>query len=47
LKSHFPFASGAVVAFMAQQYEQFPMEPEQRHAIDRGNAETLFARLRG
>jgi 6-methylsalicylate decarboxylase len=43
--SDFPFAPSIAVGFMAKQYEQFPIDPDVRHGIDRGNAELLFQRL--
>jgi predicted TIM-barrel fold metal-dependent hydrolase len=43
--SDFPFAPASAVAFMAAEYDRYPLSAELRHAIDRGNAERLFPRL--
>lgn len=43
--SDFPFAPSPAVRFMRQEYETTPLEKPVRHAIDRGNALTLFPRL--
>jgi predicted TIM-barrel fold metal-dependent hydrolase len=45
--SDFPFAPPVAVGFVNGQYEQYPLDPAVRAAIDRGNAETLFPRLKG
>lgn len=44
--SDFPFAPPAAVSFMAKQYENYPLDDSLRAAIDRGNAEILFPRLK-
>ncbi|WP_410609758.1 amidohydrolase family protein [Amycolatopsis sp. lyj-109] len=44
--SDFPFAAPPVVGFMDAQYTQYPMDSSLRAAIDRGNAEALFPRLK-
>jgi predicted TIM-barrel fold metal-dependent hydrolase len=44
--SDFPFAPVAAVELMAAEYERYPLAPDLRYAIDRGNAERLFPRLR-
>jgi predicted TIM-barrel fold metal-dependent hydrolase len=44
--SHFPFAPVAAVDLMAAEYERYPLAADLRYAIDRGNAERLFPRLR-
>lgn len=43
--SDFPFAPSAAVRFMRQEYEDFPLQPTVRGAIDRTNALALFPRL--
>lgn len=45
--SDFPFAPPIAVGFINGQYEQYPLDPAVRAAIDRGNAEALFPRLKG
>ena len=45
--SDWPFATKARSWHFARLLDEYPLTPEQRHAIDRGNAEQLFARLRG
>lgn len=42
----FPFAPSAAIDFLNMQYEKYPLDPVLRAAIDRGNAEALFPRLR-
>ncbi|MGO4121892.1 amidohydrolase family protein [Arthrobacter sp. YAF16] len=42
----FPFAPFAAIDFLNMQYEKYPLDPVLRAAIDRGNAEALFPRLR-
>jgi len=44
--SDFPFAPPAAVGFINKQYENYPLDPALRVAIDRGNAEALFPRLK-
>jgi predicted TIM-barrel fold metal-dependent hydrolase len=41
----FPFAPSAAIDFLNMQYENYPLDPEVRAAIDRGNSEALFPRL--
>jgi len=41
----FPFAPSAAIDFMNMQYENYPLDPVVRAAIDRGNSEALFPRL--
>lgn len=43
--SDFPFAPSPAVRFMRQEYEDTPLDADLRAAIDRRNAQTLFARL--
>ncbi|MEU0883386.1 amidohydrolase family protein [Lentzea sp. NPDC005914] len=45
--SDFPFAPPVAVAAINGLYEKYPLDPAQRAAIDRGNAEALFPRLKG
>ncbi|MGW6929388.1 amidohydrolase family protein [Lentzea sp. NPDC054927] len=45
--SDFPFAPPIAVGFINGQYEQHPLDPALRSAIDRGNSEALFPRLKG
>jgi predicted TIM-barrel fold metal-dependent hydrolase len=45
--SDFPFAPPAAVALINHQYEQYPLPEQLRQAIDRGNCEALFPRLKG
>ncbi|MFI6096051.1 amidohydrolase family protein [Lentzea sp. NPDC051213] len=45
--SDFPFAPPIAVGFINGQYEQYPLDPALRSAIDRGNSEALFPRLKG
>jgi predicted TIM-barrel fold metal-dependent hydrolase len=42
-----PFAPAAAIGFMIKQYENHPLDPALRAAIDRGNSEALFPRLKG
>ncbi|MCB5291970.1 amidohydrolase family protein [Arthrobacter sp. SO3] len=42
----FPFAPSMAIGLLNTQYENYPMEPSLRAAIDRGNAESLFPRLK-
>jgi 6-methylsalicylate decarboxylase len=42
----FPFAPSAAIDFLNMQYENYPLDPVLRAAIDRGNSEALFPRLR-
>ncbi|MEV4125784.1 amidohydrolase family protein [Nocardia sp. NPDC049707] len=44
--SDFPFAPPAAVGLINSQYENYPLDPTLRTAIDRGNCETLFPRLK-
>jgi predicted TIM-barrel fold metal-dependent hydrolase len=44
--SDFPFAPAAAVGFINKQYENFELSPDLRAAIDRGNSEALFPRLK-
>jgi predicted TIM-barrel fold metal-dependent hydrolase len=43
--SDWPFAPRERSLHFAQLLDAFPLTPQQRQAIDRGNAETLFPRL--
>ncbi|WP_235547856.1 MULTISPECIES: amidohydrolase family protein [unclassified Nocardioides] len=43
--SDFPFPPQPVVVGAARSWEQFDVDPDLRHAVDRGNAERLFPRL--
>ncbi|MDQ0757165.1 amidohydrolase family protein [Arthrobacter sp. B3I4] len=43
----FPFVPSPAVDFLTAQYENYPLASSLRDAIDRGNAEVLFQRLRG
>lgn len=45
--SDFPFAPAPAVRYMRKEFEDSSMSREVRTKIDRGNAETLFPRLRG
>lgn len=45
--SDFPFAPPIAVGFINGQYDEYLLDPAQRAAIDRGNAEALFPRLQG
>lgn len=45
--SDFPFAPAPAIGFLTKQYENYPLEKKLREAIDRGNAEALFPRLKG
>lgn len=42
----FPFAPSAAIDFLNVQYEAYPLAPSLRAAVDRGNSEALFPRLR-
>ena len=42
----FPFAPSAAIDFLNMEYENYPLDPSVRAAIDRGNSEALFPRLR-
>ncbi|MFJ9369535.1 amidohydrolase family protein [Nocardia sp. NPDC101769] len=44
--SDFPFAPPAAVDFINNEYENYPLDDSLRAAIDRGNAEVLFPRLK-
>ena len=44
--SDFPYAPAPVVAGFTGMYEAYALGESQRHSIDRGAAESLFARLR-
>ncbi|RSM75932.1 amidohydrolase [Kibdelosporangium aridum] len=44
--SDFPFAPPVAIGFLNKQYENYPLTPALRDAIDRGNAEALFPRLK-
>src|SRR6185437_3425706 len=44
--SDFPFAPVPAVGFMTKTYEKYPLGEELRAAIDRGNSENLFPRLK-
>ncbi|WP_433561609.1 amidohydrolase family protein [Nocardia sp. CA-151230] len=44
--SDFPFAPPAAVDFIIHEYENYPLDDSLRAAIDRGNAEALFPRLK-
>lgn len=43
--SDYPFAPAPAVRFMRQEYEDAPLSPTQRSAIDHANAQSLFPRL--
>ncbi|MFD1047438.1 amidohydrolase family protein [Kibdelosporangium lantanae] len=45
--SDFPFAPPPAVSFLNKTYEKYPLDDKLRAAIDRGNAENLFPRLKG
>jgi len=45
--SDFPFAPPAAIGFLNKQFEKYPLDPGLRAAIDRGNSEALFPRLKG
>ncbi|MFJ7218864.1 amidohydrolase family protein [Amycolatopsis sp. NPDC098790] len=45
--SDFPFAPPPAVSFLNKTYERYPLEDNLRAAIDRGNSENLFPRLKG
>ncbi|MHB8382000.1 MAG: amidohydrolase family protein [Candidatus Binataceae bacterium] len=45
--SDWPYANDAIVGAFTRMYESYSMSDAQRASIDRGNAEALFARLRG
>jgi predicted TIM-barrel fold metal-dependent hydrolase len=42
----FPFAPSMAIDFLNMQYENYPLGPVLRAAIDRGNSEALFPRLK-
>lgn len=42
----FPFAPAMAIGLLNTQYENYRLEPSPRAAIDRGNAESLFPRLK-
>ena len=42
-----PYATDAIAGMFTSMYEGYAMSEGQRGAVDRGNAETLFSRLRG
>jgi predicted TIM-barrel fold metal-dependent hydrolase len=42
----FPFAPSMAIGFLNMQYENYPLDPALRTAIDHGNAEALFPRLK-
>ncbi|MFI9380125.1 amidohydrolase family protein [Kutzneria sp. NPDC052558] len=44
--SDFPFAPAPAIGFITKQYEDFRMHSSLRAAIDRGNSEALFPRLK-
>jgi predicted TIM-barrel fold metal-dependent hydrolase len=44
--SDFPFAPAAAIGFLNKQYENYPLNQSLREAIDRGNSEALFPRLK-
>jgi predicted TIM-barrel fold metal-dependent hydrolase len=44
--SDFPFAPPAAVGFLNKQFENYPLNQSLREAIDRGNSEALFPRLK-
>jgi predicted TIM-barrel fold metal-dependent hydrolase len=44
--SDFPFAPAVAVGFINKQYENYALTPSLRAAIDRGNSEALFPRLK-
>ncbi|MFC0539874.1 amidohydrolase family protein [Kutzneria chonburiensis] len=44
--SDFPFAPAVAVGFINKQYENYQLTPSLRAAIDRGNSEALFPRLK-
>jgi predicted TIM-barrel fold metal-dependent hydrolase len=41
----YPFAPSAAIDFLNMQYENYPLDPVVRAAIDRGNSEALFPRF--
>jgi 6-methylsalicylate decarboxylase len=45
--SDWPYAADAIVGMFTGMYEKYSMSDAQRASIDRGNAQALFARLRG
>jgi predicted TIM-barrel fold metal-dependent hydrolase len=45
--SDFPFAPPIVVGFLNKEFEKYSLNQSLREAIDRGNAEALFPRLKG
>lgn len=45
--SDWPFAPKEGSWYFAEQLNRYPLTPEQRLAIDRGNAEALFPQLKG
>ena len=44
--SDFPFAPAPAIGFINKQYEAYDLDPALRAAIDRGNSEALFPRLK-
>jgi len=44
--SDFPFAPAPAVGFLNKTYEKYPLDDKLRAAIDRGNSENLFPRLK-
>ncbi|MYW97661.1 amidohydrolase [Amycolatopsis rubida] len=45
--SDFPFAPAVAVGFLNKTFERYPLDAGLRAAIDRGNSENLFPRLKG
>jgi predicted TIM-barrel fold metal-dependent hydrolase len=45
--SDFPFAPVMAIGFMNKQFEKYPLDQSLREAIERGNSEALFPRLKG
>ncbi|MVU80663.1 amidohydrolase family protein [Nocardia sp. ET3-3] len=44
--SDFPFAPPAAISFLNNEFENYPLDDSLRAAVDRGNCETLFPRLK-
>ncbi len=44
--SDYPFAPPPAIGFLNGQYEKYPLDADLRSAIDRGNSEALFPRLK-